>query len=227
MPLNQHQLNLLRGYCTDNPGGAPFLGAFGNPNLNIAANECACWRWTTAGLSANVTVNDDPAQVFNAIGFNTPLNQGSAWANGNGVPQNMQNYHNIYNQYVNGNYQPVNGVSWDDWFEQVVDTVASDACAIGGLTVGAGPQTNGERYFVCMHYERMTNGTINAPNYTHWWIGIHLGNDQHVHVEMFPGSTNVTFRFNNAYADADNVCLEVTDLTQAHMAVLNAILPQQ
>ncbi|TWA69942.1 hypothetical protein FBZ82_104102 [Azospirillum brasilense] len=225
MPLTQQQLNTLDQYCVDNPAGVPFLGAFASPNLGIPANECACWRWTTAGLSGAVGVINDPAQAFTAIALNTPFNQGSIWENDNYAPTYVQQNNATYNQYVNNNYALLNGVTYDTWFADVTNTIVEATCRMGGLTPGAGPQTNGERYYVYMHYDRVTNGEINPPNYTHWWIGIDLGNNRVVNIEMFPGSTQVTFRFNNAYAAADNAIVEVTDLTQNHMAILNAILP--
>lgn len=224
--LNQYQLNLLRTLCQQNPGPA---GAVVNVDLaalnwGIQANQCACWRWASSGLSLNI--NEDPAQMFNAIFVGAALNAGSAWANNVGAQNYAVARHAEYQQYAANNYQALNGVAWNAWFDSVTDTVARRTCELAGLPLGASPPTAGVRYFVTMHFDRVSGGQNNAPNYTHWWLTIDLGNGQYCCLEMFPQATNLTFRFNNVYAAADNILVEVTDLAPNHMLVLNAILPQ-
>ena len=122
-------------------------------------------------------------------------------------------------------YQAIGGIAWNAWFDAVVGMVVRSTCDLAGLPLGAGAAANGERYFVVMHFDRASNGgQIYAPNYTHWWIEIRLSNQDYCCLEMFPGATNLTFRFNNAYAVNDNVRVEVADLAPNHLLVLNALL---
>src|SRR5471030_927564 len=222
MPLTHQQLNQLRTLCQQNP-----IGAIGGANLSayfpgIQANQCACWRWASSGF--NTAIGDDPAWMFTAIMLGSALNPGSTWANTPAAQAYANNRYAEYLQYQANNYQAVNAITWNNWVTSVESIIAASTCQLAGLTPGAGPQTNGERYFVVMHFDRISNGQNNAPNYTHWWLKIDLGNGQFCCLEMFPGSTNLACRINNAYAVADNVECEVTDLTAGHLAVLNAVL---
>lgn len=222
MPLTQQQLNQLRTLCQQNP-----VGAIGGVDLaayfpGLQANQCACWRWTTSGF--HTAVGDDPAWLFTAIMLGSALNPGSVWANAPVAQAYVNNRRAQYLQYQANNYQAVNGVTWNNWFTTVESDIATAASQVGGLVPGAGARTNGERYFVVMHFDRTSNGQNNAPNYTHWWLKIDLGNGQFCCLEMFPGSTNLACRINNAYAVIDNVEFEVTDLTADHLGVLNAVL---
>ncbi|KVM40641.1 hypothetical protein [Burkholderia ubonensis] len=228
MPLALNQLNALRNACVNNPGGATVSVnlALALPGWNIPANECGCWRWASSGLGT--PVNNDPAQMFTSIATGAALNAGSAWANHLPAVNFAAARHAEYVQYDAHGYAIAGAPPWGNWFTSVVDVVARSTCELGNMTPGAGAQANGERYYVFVHYEPVTNGVNNAPNYTHWWVAIHLGQlhgqDQYCCIEMFPGSTNLTFRINNAYALHDNIRVEVTDLSPNHLAVLGAVI---
>ncbi len=223
MPLTAHQLTILRNYCLNNPGNPIVYFDLASLGWGIQANECACWRWATSGLGAPII--QDPAQAFSAVLLGVAaLTPGSAWATAPNAQGYLAARHNEYQQYVANRYQPISGIAWSTWFNGVCDVVTQNAGDLGGLTRGAGPRTNGERYFLTMHYERTTGGANNAPNYTHWWLTIDLGGGNYVCIEMFPQSTVLTFRFNNTYAVNDNVLVEVTGLTANHLSVLNAVV---
>ncbi|KUZ77247.1 hypothetical protein WI37_14230 [Burkholderia ubonensis] len=166
--------------------------------------------------------------MFTSIATGAALNAGSAWANHLPAVNFAAARHAEYVQYDAHGYAITGAPPWGNWFTSVVDVVARSTCELGNMTPGAGAQANGERYYVFVHYEPVTNGANNAPNYTHWWVAIHLGQlhgqDQYCCIEMFPGSTNLTFRINNAYALNDNVRVEVTDLSPNHLAVLGAVI---
>ncbi|WP_431822966.1 hypothetical protein [Burkholderia sp. F1] len=228
MPLTLNQLNALRNACVNNPGGA-IAGvnlAAALPGWNIPANECGCWRWASSGLG--MPVINDPGQMFTSIATGAALNAGSAWANHAPAVHFAAARHAEYVQYDAHGHAIVGAPPWGNWFTRVVDVVARSTCELGNMTPGTGAQANGERYYVCVHYEPVTNGVNNAPNYTHWWLAIHLGRlhgrDQYCCIEMFPGSTNLTFRINNAYALNNNVLVEVADLSPNHLAVLGAVI---
>lgn len=221
MPLTQQQLNQLRTFSQQNPGATVGVNlATYFPALQ--ANQCACWRWASSALG--IPVGDDPSWLFTAIMLGAVLNPGSTWANTPAAQTYVNSKYADYQQYLANNYQAVNGVAWNDWVTSVESAIVTATCQLAGLTPGAGAQANGERYIVVMHYDRTNSiGQNNAPNYTHWWLKIDLGGGLFCCLEMFPDSTVLTFRFNNAYATVDNVECEVTDLTANHFAALNAL----
>ena len=65
MPLSQQQLNQLRAFCQQYPGGATGGIDLSAYFADIQANQCACWRWASSGL--NTAIADDPAWMFTAI----------------------------------------------------------------------------------------------------------------------------------------------------------------
>lgn len=221
MPLPQQKLAALRNTCQQNAGNYDGVDlALLIPNL--PANECACWRWASSGLT--LPVKNDPAQAFSAIAVGpTGLNTGSAWDTAN-VRDWVNGVHNQFNQFQQNGFQNIGALTYQTWFQQTVNSVTSATARLGGMTPGAGAHANGERYYIVMHYERTTAGTNNAPNYTHWWLKIDLGGGNYCCIEMFPRSTQLTFRYNSAYALNDNVEIEVTDFAAGHLTVLNAIL---
>lgn len=204
-------------------------GSFDLANLNlqhivIQNGACACWRWATSGLAADVI--NDPASAFTFIAIGADPDPNSLWRTNQAYSDMIDERRTEYQMFVAASYNAVQGVTWNQWYEHTLDSVMQASILIGGMQLGQGPDANGVRYYVAMHHSPQDpDGTRNPPNYNHWWVRINLGVGKDWYLETWPGSTFINFKYNSPYAVANVREIEVTGLAAAHMAVLNGLLP--
>lgn len=181
------------------------------------AAALACWNWALTGFGP---VQNNPDELFNFVSLNIPYNTGGviAWYN---VPANQNALGQLQNQWTPFNGGPANAPALQA-LQQVCEGVTRLAASLNGLipVVGASP------YKVVMHYDPLAgDGTLNGPNYTHWWLqvdegGAHGHNDG---LEVFPGSAHLTIR-RPQYSNHDNCAVYVRELHQDQVNRITAVL---
>jgi hypothetical protein len=177
------------------------------------AGLLACWSWALTGFRA---MQNNPDDLFNFVSQGIP-HSGAGWYTANDA--HLLQLFNEWGVFAGG---PPNANARQT-LQQICQELTRLSCNLNGLV----PVNHATPYEIVMHYDPVTNGQLNGPNYTHWWIRVDGGGRHNDALEVFPASAALTIR-RPEYEPQNNCRVYVRELHQEHVnridAVVNAVI---